>query len=1162
MELLNRVKDRIFNTLGGVTQNVGHFLQDDFNRNPVVQSVNTVRQAIPQVQRQIPQIQEQVQQAIPQVQDTASAWWNDQINRPVAPSLDSLFPGHTPTVKNVADQVIPILQGFPRTIVEAKQTPLIQDILPGPNLSDNLHPQGVVGKAIFGDTPLQSFTNPDRPAATNLRALGTPEPVTKVAAPALAAVFGGLQFVPGEGAGEKAAAEEVAKLASKAKTAEKFTEAVGKSSPEVYATVEKILKDAKNPINTMEQLFQASKKGAPIEEAVVKNLARNAPRKTEELFQATENALKPGNIYKPKGAVKKLFEDTFRSSQGVIERSGDAGKQISALLDAADKQKAFASGFAKNKLRAALKGLQKDEINTFADVVQGYTNPVSERQAQAVKTWGEIAADVLRQSKNVGLDVKERANYFPHQILELSNADKRVMAQEMVDSGRASTVAEALQDLEKQVGALSRTSERRYGNLELPRETNLPYNKSPNALFDYIDNAYGRIADVKHFGKSDETLYELARAAGTQGGDANQITKYLDQILGKHQQGNWSRKLTSLQTVTKLNPVTSAINLTQNLSTWLRTDTGTMLKTMKNIVSSPDNALANAMKVGEVSPNMAKELQDIAGTGNTASKWIRLIGMQGTEKFNRIVSVNAGMEYGQKLARQAAEGSGAALRELERLGIKPSQIKNGVLTDDGLKTIGREVSKSTQFATGAGELPYFWRTNLGKVVTQFKSFAYKQTGFIKNEAVRTVGEATKGNVKPLINALIVFGISAPIAGEIVNDFRSLVRNKKRDDVDSLTERYFSNILAATSFGLLDSTSALFGGYGPQGTISTLGGPTVGDISKGIVAGSDAIQGAQNYDPEKSALENLDPKNTTQRALVKNIPGIGATASNTFIPNAGVDNYIGGVNNSLDKTDNATYKELLASDPEAAAEFKKTNKYEFEDKGFLGLGGEGKVAGATSGDKVSWKTKDGDKRTVSPSTASDPYKKKEEDIKSALSLWESNAPEVKKLSFYKAVGLEPDDIRYAHKTSWGKERKVDYILDKYKDHEELVKQLIKGRTEAITGYRFISDEILDNLYDEGAISKAEKDYLKKVEFNKDGKLSGSSRDQLGSGSGGLSQAKIRSYINKLIALNKVGGGTKTSSLLPKAPKTPSFDTPKIAKSAVRRRGKTSKRWFTT
>lgn len=961
------------------------------------------------------------------------------------------------------------------------------------------------GELLLGTDPLRNFTDPNRPAAEFSRNIGHPELTYP-----LVGVGGALSVLP----------VNPAKVGIKGVT------------------------------KTAEKLF--GKAGAK----AVEEIATSKP--TTSLFQ---DAVKPGNVLKAKGTAQKLFEDTFRSSKGVIEKAGPAGKEIVRRLNTAEGEAANLAGKATERLQSVMKKLKGAEVDTFADVAEGKLQPVSALQANAVNTWKNIAADVAAKAKQAGLDIGIRENYFPHQIGELNKADKLLMAKDMVANGKFATEAEALQSLEQEIGSLARGAERRFGNLELPRETNLPYNKSPNVLFDYIQKAYGRIADAKHLGSSDELLYKLASAAGTQGGDTNQIVKYLDQILGKNQtQSKIAQKLQSLQTITKLNPVTSAVNLTQNLSTWLRTDTGTMFKTLGQVVTNPKKAYAIATRVGEITPDMAKQLEDYAGTGSAAGKWIRLIGMQGTEKFNRVMAVNAGANYAEKLAKQASKGSEAAIRELQRFGVNLKDVKNGVLSDKALKSIARQVSGATQFSTKPGELPYFWRTNIGKVVTQFKSFAYKQTGFMKDQAVRVGSEAAKGNVKPLVNTLVTLGIAAPIAGEIVNDFKSLIRNKKRDDVDSLTERYFSNILAATSFGLLDSTNALFGQYGESGVISTIGGPTAGDVVKAGTAVADTSGGLANYDPERGFLENVDPNNTTQRNLLKEIPGVGQTASNTLVDNSYVDNVFGGVNEGLNKKDKETYRQLQETDPAAAERFKAANqqkdKAATEENGnfFENFFGGGKK-GAPTWDKKPTTKKEQEAYNKMVDTAFEngadvpdnaikeryfkgkDYTKKDisdrKDILESMIKVENDEflTDDQKARVAQAAGIPPAELEYYKMASMDVPEKLQGLLSfaeaEHPDRQQFITSLIQNK-KAVGGKSVLSSDMVDSLYDRGLIDKEEKALINAVKYDQIYERFYVDRDyQAKYGKGGTNDqasskklaAKIKTYINGLNSLNK-------------------------------------------
>lgn len=831
----------------------------------------------------------------------------------------------------------------------------------------------------------------------------------------------------------------------------------------------------------------------------------------ETLDLETEAALKSGGKRTSKSTARKIWEDVARSSKGVIERSGAGGKQIVKLVNQAEKEADLMAGNAQANLKNALKGLDNNEINTFADVVEGATPPVSARQQAAVETWRQIADDVARQAQEAGIDMGIRENYFPHQVLK---------------------------EFEKEARSLGRTGERRFANLEAAREANLPYNKDPRVLFDYIDNAYGRIADARYFGADDSVLYKLADAAGTQGGDRNQIVKYLDQMLGKNQSvglgKDISGKITTAQTVTKLNPATSVLNLTQNLSTWLRTDTPSMAKALYKTVRNPDKAFDLARRAGQIPEDAMKDFADYAGSGSVTAKWIRLIGMQGTERFNRVMATNAGVEYAQKLAKQAAGGSKAAVRELARLDIDASKIKNGVLSDEQIKAVGRNLSRQTQFSTKAGELPYGWRTNAGKVITQFKSFAYKQSQFVGQQGKRIGSETLKGNPKPLINALVVYGIAAPIAGEIVNDFRALIKNKEREDTDSLTERYFSNILAASSFGLLDSAGGLFGEYGAQGVVSTIGGVTAGDALKIGEAGMTAYEGLTNPDEEKGLLENLDPYNKTKRLLVRNIPIVGQALSNTLIPNSYVNN--------LD-----VFGQNLGVNDES--------KSEYEDSGLFGIF-KGKER---TGESYAEEYFDG--KTYKEANKTDQKKI----LNKLLGVIEDEDMSPKeKAAIANAAGVSGEDLQYYRAASMSQEDRLESVLElasrEYETRDELINQLAMGK-RTVGGKAMFSTAMFDRLYDEGLISKDEKSLLSAIKYDPIFNKFYMDRDYKGgSGGGGSSASKIKSYINSINALHK--NTFKKAAAKVKEPKPVELpEAPKVNfQRSKKKTGTSTSQWF--
>lgn len=905
-------------------------------------------------------------------------------------------------------------------------------------------------------------------------------------------------------------------------------------------------------------------------DTIVKDIPPVEPRPTTTLFQSNgsklEQVLQPGDVYAPKGTLRKTAESvlgdtSIQGSKGVIKNSGPAGEMIYNLLNKSEMEGSRLAGEATLKLQNAMRSLTPQEVQSFADVVEGKLPPISVPQANAVNVWKNIATDVNSLAKEAGIEMGTIQNYFPHFTTPMSKEELAQFADKLVSEGKFNTAAEALQALQKESSALPRSASRRFGNLELSRESNLAFNKDPNVLYNYIENAYKRIADANNFGKNDEVLYKLAKATGTQGGDSTQVATYLDQILGKNQTNSKvANTLMQAQTVTKLNPGTSLTNLTQNISTALRTDVPSTLKAVSRTISNPDEAFARAIRVGEIGPETIKGLEDYAGSGNVASKWIRLIGMGGTEQFNRVVAVNAGMDYAESLAAQAAKGSEPAIRELARLGVSPEMIDaTGKLSEDALLNVGRQVSKETQFATGAGDLPYAWKTNAGKVITQFKSFAYKQTGFLKDQAGRVLAETKAGNIKPLINALEVYGVAAPIAGEVVNDFKSLLKNKKRTDVGSFTERYISNILAATSFGLLDSTGGLLGQYGEGGIVSTVGGPTVSDAQKaiqGVADVSGVIQG-----------NSVDLK-PDARNVLREIPAVGGAAANTLVPNSYVQNYVG-PNNGLNANDQKTYGALKQTDAGAAETFKTNNQAQDKNQQpnllqkLFGGGGQfdwnttptskkGKTEYNSMVDKA---LENGasvpDKALLTRFFNGNDYQgaktnaSKEKVLKAAVSVQQDQyLTEEQKSQIIASAKINPDDLNYYSLASMSEDQKIqgtlDYLDTNQLSHDQIIQALALNKRR-VGGAYITTPGVLDRLYDGGYISKQDKALLTAIKWDSVYNKFYIDRDYKGSGT---STAQAKAYINKINSIfstknKQVSLKTAFKQKGPKAPKALTF-----------------------
>lgn len=828
-----------------------------------------------------------------------------------------------------------------------------------------------------------------------------------------------------------------------------------------------------------------------IKSGAAESIAKNVDG-TKVFNDYTKNVAEniPSTVRKSK--VRRAAEAVAVKPKRILESSGESGKEIVKLLDAADEQTALVAGAQKTPIIEALNSLSKQEKVSLADVIEGNAKPISEAQAGFVELWRSTADDIQKRAVEAGLDTGYLENYFPH------FSKKTGELQEFTQT----------------------TGKDRFGQLEKSRLGQGEYDKDPSVLLNYIEKANERITRAKNFGKDDEVLYMLAQDIGKQGGDTEQAITYIDQILNKNQPiSDVANAVTGFQTVIKMGPTSPITNLTQNLSISARTDPLVTASAIKDVITDLPGSIRNARLVNEIDSGTARVLDDLSASGDLAGGWLKAIGHVGSEKLNRIIAVNAGIKYTNKMIDQAKSGNKAALRELDRLGFN---IKN--LDEINPLAGGRRISQQTQFSTKAGEIPYAWKTPLGRIATQFKSFAYKQSGFIKDQAIRSTSELVKGNPKPMINLLGSYGIGGSIVGELVNNIKAIITNKEREDTDNIGERLVSNIAAASSLGLLDNAPALFGKYGVSGVLSSLLGPTASDVVKGAEAVTN-LQSGEDYKVRK-----------TVRDATKMVPGVGRTAANTFIPNSYVDNldFMGrnlGVNEGLGEKDKQTYRNIKEINPQQAEAFKeKQQGARGEDRGFvenLLFGGKKKESqlsiptGKVSADERKAFNDQVDNilnAGVVPSKDSLEYaifdKKKAtsksieernevfKNIKSALQ--NEDYTDEQKKAIIEASGAKQEDVDYFMLASKDQEVRLQEMLPKLDNmsDKELSTFLTQGR-RVVGNKQLVNNGVIDYLYENDYISKEESKFYKAViydEINDEFQIKKSYKGG-GSGSGG-------------------------------------------------------------
>lgn len=239
---LNALQDArlLYQKLQGGLQGAGNAIGNFVQQNPTPMNFLQTRlsQAAQPIQRAIPQIQQTIQQ-IPQ----------RVYQQPIA-----AFP--SPSLKNIAEFIpsiwqVPAQFGAGLTLSAKGQS--------------SYQPSDRFSKALMGNAPVKNIQGQGADVSQFLKNYGVnPKIANPVGAP-LVLGAGLLNFTGLGGGKSKLAIREVINLASKVNTAEEFAKSLNTARPEIKVFVKSILKDTKNPINTIEDLFNAVKK--PIAQA-------------------------------------------------------------------------------------------------------------------------------------------------------------------------------------------------------------------------------------------------------------------------------------------------------------------------------------------------------------------------------------------------------------------------------------------------------------------------------------------------------------------------------------------------------------------------------------------------------------------------------------------------------------------------------------------------------------------------------------------------------------------------------------------------------------------------------------------------------------------------------------------------------------------------------
>lgn len=457
------------------------------------------------------------------------------------------------------------------------------------------------------------------------------------------------------------------------------------------------------------------------------------------------------------------FTQSVRTS---LKKGGPESSKMADVLDEAVSWHDKKAGAAIADYVNATKDLTPEEKLSMTAVLdeQG-VRPISSNTEKAVEKVRAILdrgyAESRAIAKGEGVVLKPRLkHYFPHEFdVDSSEAKKRAV-EALVRKGKNRLKAEMLLE-----NYIKQRRERIMPNIERSRSLDIPgYSLDPDQVIpNYLERVYKRSSELKFFGSKDRKIADLMqRAAGKENTDFMRLV-FQRYTSTDPDEGltHFFNSLKSYQVVTKLG-LAQINNATQTLNTVARTNVRSLFNVLRNIaLEGPEPAKDFALRTGATLNATRNEfLQSIGAPekswGNTFLKWT---GFSWIEKWNRIFAANMGKDYAKQTFSAIKAGKktlvpGENARRLSELGINVEEaLKKGTLSDDDLIKAGQTVVNSSQFKGGALDLPLFWTSRAGKVVTQFKTFQFQQAKFVRDSILR---ETARGNFKPM-SSFLAFG---------------------------------------------------------------------------------------------------------------------------------------------------------------------------------------------------------------------------------------------------------------------------------------------------------------------------------------------------------------------------------------------------------------------
>jgi hypothetical protein len=659
--------------------------------------------------------------------------------------------------------------------------------------------------------------------------------------------------------------------------------------------------------------------------------------KTQEVEGLTQQALKnkppvQGGVggvpptanapYKPKGNLLTSLTDRWvRSSRSVLQKMGKTGGELASKVDDMYNTSERMVGTATNHYKQLTNSLDDAGVQRVSSSLNGEKVALNPQEQQAAKGLRTILDSIWTKAKEMGLNPGRKENYFPNiPDVKKLQVNKQAVADYFVKTKQIPTIEKAISFIDDIInGADMDTAYVRLFGKARPKVSGF---LEKNRLFEwptqvirtdrgvipeYFQQTLSRISQVQNFGKNNEIGEKMLLDLTKQGYSVDAAKEILEQNLGLTKYNPQLSKglgiVRAVQSLMKM-PLGAITNASQSVNTATVYGTRRTLKSIFNQATGGGSAQEQyALRTGAITDAV---MQDIMETwkGKGALAKFAAPGFGTVEKLNRIISSNVGADYANKLVNQLKSNPNNknAINELTKLIGKfdvDSLIKSGISEEQLLKA-GQTATNITQFKTRPIDMPIEWNSPMGKTLSQFKNFAFKQAGFIKNQVL---APATKGNFGPLAR-YILLGI---IAGEGVNQAKDFVKGtigagyqvaktgltegrlptgtelgtayekgKGRVRPTDPGQRALQNFTSVGSFGLItDAFNAMSAAskFGSRSILEFIVGPTGSDLAKVATDVSELGQGK--------------PRNLVRNSI-RSIPFVGQSIANIEYPKAAND----------------------------------------------------------------------------------------------------------------------------------------------------------------------------------------------------------------------------------------------------------------------------------